>query len=315
MPANKPKPPPNTISPEAQAFIRDAVLPGPRFVDPATIGAVRQEAHDRYAPDGAAVAQACGVSVRQSTVGGVPVEIVAPDRLEPSRADALLLYFFGGGHIVGSPEEDLMIIAKLAAFIGITVYAPRYRLAPEHPYPAAVDDAAAVYAALIEKQGGGKVALAGESAGGNLTLALLQRALDRSWQLPCAVALMSPWTDLTGGSDSQSTNRGCDPTYSSEDNGGAEAKAYAKGTPFTDPMISPVLRTDWSGLPPTLITTGTRDMLLSDSARMAQALRRSGVDVQLNVWEGMWHVFEAYPGIPEAEQSLEEIADYIAAQI
>ena len=134
--ANRPVPPPKTISPEAQAFIRDSVLTEPRFVDPATIKAVRQAAHDYYAPLGASTAQACGVSVRQTDVDGVKVEIVAPERFLPERSHCVVLYFFGGGHIVGSPDEDLMIIAKLAAFLGMTVYAPHYRLAPEDPFPA-----------------------------------------------------------------------------------------------------------------------------------------------------------------------------------
>ncbi len=309
---NRPHPPPKTISAEAQAFIEDAVLPDPRFIDPATIQSVRQAAHDYYAPLGAVVAQACGVSVRQSELDGVRVEIVAPDRFQPERSHSVLLYFFGGGHVVGSPDEDLMIIAKLAAFLGMTVYAPHYRLAPEDPYPAALNDAMTAYAALLQKPEIDRIAVAGESAGGNLALATVLRARREGLAMPSAMGLLSPWADLTGESESLATHRGLDPTISLEDNGNVEAKAYAGGRDLRDPLISPLFETDWSGFPPTVLTSGTRDFLLSDSCRLSRAMRKGGMEVQLNVWEGMWHVFEAYPDIPEAEESLEEVAAFIA---
>ena len=312
---NRPKPPPTTISSEAQAFIRDAVLPEPRPVDPSTIQSVRQAAHDYFAPLGASTAQACGVSVRQSELGGVRVEIVAPERFLPERSHCVVLYFFGGGHVVGSPDEDLMIIAKLAAFLGMTVYAPHYRLAPENPYPAGLNDAADVYSALLEKPEIEHIAVAGESAGGNLALASMLHARKERKPMPSAMALLSPWTDMTGAGESLTTHRGLDPTLSLDDNGNAEARAYAGGRNLRDPLISPLFEEDWTGFPPTVITTGTRDFLMSDSCRLARVMRRCGVDVQLNVWEGMWHVFEAYPDIPEAEESLEEVAGFIAAHL
>jgi len=311
----RPHPPPKTISAEAQAFIEDAVLPEPRFIDPATIHAVRQAAHDFFAPLGAATAQACGVSVRQSELDGVRVEIVAPERFLPERSHCVVLYFFGGGHVVGSPDEDLMIIAKLAAFLGMTVYAPHYRLAPEDPYPAALNDAVNVYAALQNKPEVEHIAVAGESAGGNLALAAMLRARREGLPMPNVMALLSPWADMTGEGESLSTHRGLDPTIGLEDNGNAEAKAYAGGRDLRDPLISPLFETDWSGMPPTVITTGTRDFLLSDSCRLSRAMRQGGAEVQLNVWEGMWHVFEAYPDIPEAEESLEEVAAFMARHL
>ena len=312
---DRPNTPPSTISLEAQTFIRNSVFPEPRAIDRETIGNARQSAHDYYAPIGMATAQACGVSLRQSDLGGVPVEICTPERVMPARADCALLYFFGGGYVVGSPEEDLMIIAKLATFLGMVVYAPRYRLAPEHPYPAALNDGFAAYKGLLADHDASQIAVAGESAGGNLALVTLLQARQQRYPLPVSLALLSPWTDLSGESESQTMHRGLDPTFSMQDNGNSEALAYAAGRDLRDPMISPLFQSDWNGFPPTIITSGTRDLLMSDSARLHQSMRQSGCSATLNLWEGMWHVFEAYPEIPEAEASLEEVALFIGTHL
>jgi len=130
--------------------------------------------------------------------------------------------------------------------------------------------------------------------------------------MPRAVALMSPWADLTVSSESFHTHRGLDPTFGADPDDVSEAEAYGGGRDLTEPLISPVYAEDWAKFPPTLITTGTRDLLMSDCARLSTVMRRAGVDVSLHLWEGMWHVFEYYPEIPEGQQSLEEIARFLA---
>ena len=266
----------------------------------------RREIYAFAAPGGKALAASVGVMVTEGAVAGVPVQWITPAHL---RHDHTLLYFFGGGHITGSPDEDLSITARLAHFMGVRVCAPHYRLAPEHPFPAARQDALAVYGALIG--GPGRLALAGESAGANLVLALLSQIAAQGLALPGAVALLSPWCDLTHQGDTIATLDGIDPSLDHTHQLQHMARAYAGGRALADPDISPLFAPVVPGFPPTVITTGTRDLLLSDSARLSTSLRAAGVTVDLRVHEGMWHVFEYYPDLPEAELSTRGIAEFL----
>jgi len=184
-------------------------------------------------------------------------------------------------------------------------------LAPEKPYPAALEDAMAVYQALLREHGAQSMALSGESAGGNLSLALIGAAAARGLDLPAAVALLSPWCDLTHSGDTIRTLHGIDPTLDLDHLLSHMARAYAGGRPLASPDISPLFADVAKGFPPTLISTGTRDVLLSDCARLSTKLRRAGVNVDLRVTEGMWHVFEFYPQLPEAEDSIRGIATFL----
>ena len=201
----------------------------------------------------------------------------------------------------------MTIIAALATGTGATVIAPRYRLAPEHPFPAGLDDCTAVLRALLGDPGR-IVTLAGESAGGNLALAATLRLMEEGAPLPRALALMSPAAALDDLGDSYEMDR--DPTLSRDrlDSGHA---LYAPGADLTDPGISPIYGTITADFPPLLMTSGTRDMLLSGCLRFARVLREAGGTVDLRVWEGMWHVFEFYPDLPEADASLAELAQFL----
>jgi acetyl esterase/lipase len=274
------------------------------------IAAQRKANFDLYAPVGIASQKALGVTIEESRVAGVPVEWMSPRAV---LGEQIILYFFGGGHVLGSPSEDLAITARLAHFAGRRVCAVRYRLAPENPYPAALEDALAVYSDLAAR-GARSIAVAGESAGGNLSLALVHAAARRGLDLPAALALLSPWCDLTHSGDTIRTLDGIDPTLGLEQLLGPMARAYAGGRPLDDPGVSPLLADVPKGFPPTLITSGTRDMLLSDSARLAAKLRRAGVDAEIRVYEGMWHVFEFYPDVPEGEESLRGISAFLEAR-
>jgi epsilon-lactone hydrolase len=301
-------PAPSSISEVARRFIDEAVPLESINTGPESIKAKRHELHALYSPPGLDVQKSLGVTVEESEIDGVTVKWVRPQVI---RHPQVILYFFGGGHITGSPDEDLAITARIAHFSGRKVCVPAYRLAPENPYPAALEDALAVYQALLREYGAPSLALSGESAGGNLSLSLIRAAASRGLPLPAAVALLSPWCDLTHSGDTIRTLDGIDPTIDLDHQLSHMARAYAGGRPLPSPDISPLFADVARGFPPTLISTGTRDVLLSDCARLSTKLRAAGVDVDLRVMEGMWHVFEFYPQLPEAEDSMRGIASFL----
>ena len=299
---------PASISGAAQRFINGSEPLVAFDIQHAALLAKRREIHALVAPGGVAVQENLGVSVTRGSIGGVEVQWISPQT--PRNANTIV-YFFGGGHITGSPDEDLVITARIAHFTGSRVCAPWYRLAPENPYPAALDDAVAVYTGLMAGQDASGLALAGESAGANLVLALMGVLAARGHAMPAVLALLSPWCDLTHSGDTIRTLNGIDPTLDLDHHLQHMARAYAAGRALESPGISPLFADVPHGFPPTIITTGTRDVLLSDCARLSTKLRAAGVTVDLQVTEGMWHVFEYYPDIPEGEASVRQIAGFL----
>jgi epsilon-lactone hydrolase len=283
------------------------------------------------------------VEIREETLGGVACQWVSPGGKTEATEETVILYFYGGAFAVGSPEDDLCMTARLATFSDMSVCVPRYRLAPENPFPAAKNDAVEVYRALVRATKR-RVVLVGESAGGNLALQVALHALDDdTLASPLALVLMSPWIDLTHGGDSHTTSKGLDPTLSVEHFLEPAARAYAGGTDLASSDISPLFADiPAAQFPPTLISTATRDLLLSDAVRLAAKLRSAACDVDLRVAEGLWHVYEwlvtdccrtwysppfpfpsltvchtkkqRYPGLPEAKISLEQIAKFVQTQ-
>jgi epsilon-lactone hydrolase len=301
-------PPPAGISEAARHFLQDAAPIADLNLSLEALIARRQEIYASVAPGGKAVQEGLNVAVEWTELDGVPVQWVMPQAV---RGDAIILYFFGGGHITGSPDEDLAITARLAHFSGCRICVPAYRLAPEHPYPAALEDAVRVYRALLKNHPGQRIGVAGESAGGNLVLGLVSAAAAAGLTLPDVAALMSPWCDLGHSGDTIRTLDGIDPTLDLDHQLEHMARAYAGGRDRTSPEISPLFAPVPAGFPPTVITSGTRDVLLSDAARLSTKLREAGVTVDLRLSEGMWHVFEYYPDLPEAEASLRGIAAFM----
>lgn len=202
------------------------------------------------------------------------------------------------------------IVAPLCAATGARVIVPDYRLAPEHPWPAAIEDGFAVYRELAARP----FAIVGESAGGNLALVLMQRARADGLRLPGAAALLSPWCDLSNSGESLHFNEGRDPSLSAQASWQA-ARHYAGACPVDDPGISPINGRFDAGFPATLITTGTRDLHLSQSVMLSQVLRDFDVPVDLQVWEGLWHVFEWVDHLPEAQQSIQRIAAHLRSHM
>ncbi|MEM9201349.1 MAG: alpha/beta hydrolase [Actinomycetota bacterium] len=292
------------ISDEARAWLTANPPENRALITIDNADAIRADIRDGWAPAMAAARAEFDVTETPVEYGGIPcVEIF------PADPHGTVFYCFGGGHTVGSPEEDIVIEAPIALDASARVVAVRYPLAPEHPFPAAVNATEAAYRALLDEVGDGPLVVVGESAGGNLALALLQRVRAAGIRLPNAVALLSPWGDLAFSGDSHQIDR--DPTLVMG-NGELQVMAdlYRGGAAVDDPLVSPI-HADFSGFPPTLITTGTRDLLLSDCLRIATGMEADGVEVTVRVWEGMWHVFEFYRELPEARASMQEVCTFI----
>ncbi|MBI2253634.1 MAG: alpha/beta hydrolase [Proteobacteria bacterium] len=297
-------PPPTTISSQAQALLRDAPEIVARSMELRAIQERRKASAAFYVPDALRLALDLGVTLAEEVIGGVPTQVVTPANIVGNSA---ILYFFGGGYVQGSPDEDLAITARLAHLTKRKVYAPYYALAPEHPFPQGLENGLSVYRALVAHYGAAALTVAGESAGGGLALALLLQVAEK----PAKAALMSPWSDLTKTGDTLSTLVGNDPWLHYELTLEPAARAYAGSRDLTAPEVSPIYADIPKDFPKTLITTGTRDLFLSDCARLSTKMRAAGIACELRVWEGMWHVFEFEADLPEAEASLKEIAAFI----
>lgn len=238
---------------------------------------------------------------RAERIGGVNGEWAG------AASDVTLLYLHGGAFFTGSPKLYRPISAAFAAQ-GFSVFTPAYRLAPRHPFPAALDDIRAVYATLVAR--GGSVAIAGDSAGGGLALALLLEARDAGAPAPKAAALFSPWTDLAVAGASARENEASDPLFTRRMLRIA-ARAYLAGAKAEEPLASP-LYADLRGLPPLLLHVGERELLRDDSERLAARVKAAGGFAELRLWPEVPHCWQlAAALLPEAQQSIREAADFM----
>ena len=292
------------ISPEALAY-RNSYTPNNDPVDFSQIDEVRAEAKAGFAAAVDRAIERHSLELDDVTVGGV--ECLRIRSSTGGTANGSMLYVFGGGFIVGDPETDIPVAGAMADQCGVEVIAPRYRLAPEHTAPAASDDCFAVYEAMAA--GDDRLLLTGESAGGNLALLTAQRALAAGLRVPAALGLLSPAVDLRTDRELYGLSADADPSLSYQLKLDIES-VYPGGLALDDPQLSPLLG-QMEGLPPTIITTATNDMLLPMCLRLARRLRRSGVEVECNVWDGLWHVFEFYDEFPESAESLREITAFL----
>ena len=252
------------------------------------------------------------VVIGQSRVAGVPVEIVEP--AQPLADLPTIVYLHGGAFVAGSPRTHRAITRRLAHLCAARVVVPDYRLAPEHCYPHGLDDTFAVYRGLLDDTPGGRIALAGDSAGGNLVLALLLRARDDAVPMPAAAMMISPWTDLTGSGESVRSLARVDAMLPAE-RLAATAELYAAGADLTDPLLSPLFG-DFRGLPPMLVHVGTSEILLDDARRLVARAHAVGVDAQLRLWRGLPHVFHAFADhLPAACVAIDEIALFLGARL
>ena len=244
---------------------------------------------------------------------GVPGEWVTVAESDPDRR---LLYVHGGGYVIGSPVTHRRLCEGIARAGGCAVLNLDYRLAPEHPFPAAVDDAVSGLRFIQEHgpNGGGAadaVFVAGDSAGGGLTLAALLAARDRGVDRPNAAIGISAWTDLAITGETIQTRADADPLLTDASMIRNMAGAYLGGAEPTDPLASP-LYADYAGLPPLLLQVGDAEVLLSDTTRVAERARAAGVDVVEEVWDEMFHVWHAFaPMLPEGQQAIDRIGEFI----
>ncbi len=232
-----------------------------------------------------------------------------------ARPDRVVLYLHGGGYVLGSVSSHRDMISRLSAAAGARALALNYRLAPEHPFPAAVEDAVAAYRWLLE-QGIAPtcVVVAGDSAGGGLAAATLVALRDRKLPLPAAGALLSPWVDLEGIGESMNGGVADDPMVR-KDLIAAMAPTYLNGANPRTPLAAP-LHADLRGLPPLLIQVGRREVLLDDSTRLALAAQRAGVDVTLEVWPGMIHVWQIFASeLAEGREAIARIGAFVHKRI
>lgn len=249
-----------------------------------------------------------GVDVKPQTIGGVPVERLIPSK---KRTGTVLLYFHGGGFMFGSPRTHRRMVSRLARYSNTEAISVDYRLAPKHPFPAPIEDAMRVYQALLtDGQDPRKIILGGDSAGGGLSLSLMQELRDQSLPMPGGAVLFSPWGDLHGRSQSHRERDPLDPMLKG-DKIEEWAQDYLQGESADNPKASPVFA-DYTGFPPLWIQVGTHEVLFDDAQRIAEKAKAAGVDVTLNVFENMFHVWQIYaPIVPEADRALRETASWI----
>jgi monoterpene epsilon-lactone hydrolase len=242
------------------------------------------------------------------TANGVKAEWVSAPDADAGRA---ILYLHGGGYVIGSINTHRSLAARLSRAAKARVLVLDYRLAPEHPFPAAVDDSLAAYRWMLA-QGlkPSRIAVSGDSAGGGLSAATLVAIRDAKLPLPAAGALLSPWVDMEGIGDSMTSKDKVDPMVHKEGLLGM-AKAYLGGQNPRSPLAAP-LYADLTGLPPLLIQVGTSETLLDDASRLAERAKKAGVNVTYEPWENMIHVWHLFaPMLDEGQQAIEKIGAFV----
>jgi acetyl esterase/lipase len=254
-----------------------------------------------------------GVTYEKTTIGGVPGWWCRPNS---APADAAILHFHGGAYVVGSARAYQHFVGQVAARATVSAFVPEYGLAPEHPFPAAVNDASACFEGLFE-QGFRTIALVGDSAGGGLALSLLSllvaQAGDVSGLRPVAAAVMSPWADLALSGESMKTRAEADPLMT-RDSLATTARLYLGTHDPHDPLASPVYA-DLAGLPPVRIHVGEDEVLLDDSIRYGESLEAAGGTVEVHTWAGMVHVFPSNLILRAAQQALDDVGAFLRQQL
>ncbi|MBS4211209.1 alpha/beta hydrolase [Neobacillus rhizophilus] len=250
------------------------------------------------------------INVEKKTIEGIPAEwVTAPNAEE----DRVFLYLHGGAYIMGSCNTHRYLASKLSRSTRARVLVPEYRLAPENPYPAAVEDALKVYRWLVDSGvSPEKIIIGGDSAGGGLTMSTLLALREAGDKLPALTVLLSPWTDLEGTGESMETRRGIDP-WLNPDQSRLVPALYIRDLDPRDPHVSPIYA-DLTGLPPMLVHAGNDEILLDDSIRLVDRALAAGVDVSLKIWDDMWHVFQTF-NIPEGQQDIDEIGEFVVKRL
>jgi epsilon-lactone hydrolase len=290
-----------------QQLVLDTMLRQGQFDSGADVPTLRAAFNELMAQ----VPVAPDIQQESVAIGGVDAVEVT---IQGTQADNVILYFHGGVYVIGSASASVPLVGDLARRVGAKAFTLDYRLAPEHPYPAAVEDAQAAYEGLLG-QGidPGRIALAGESAGGGLAVATLLALREAGRPLPSCAFLMSPYADLTLSGETLADKQPVDPLLT-PDGLRLRIADYVAGADATNPGISPIFG-DLSGLPPILIQVGSHEILLSDAVRLAGRAAIADVEVTLEVTPGVPHVFQAYAALlDEAGAALDRASSFLNAQ-
>ncbi len=252
------------------------------------------------------------VGIQKDKLYGLKVEWYRPEK---ARSGKILLYLHGGAFVLGSCASHRKLVTQIARAGRIDAVLPEYRLAPEHPYPAGLQDCVGVYRALLDYGYNPKnIIVAGDSAGGGLTMSLMLELRHTGLPLPGGAVLISPFLDLTASGESVTTRAEQEPWFRVEDLD-VVIKHYCPDEDLEDPMISPVFA-NVAGLPPTLVQVGDDEILLSDSTRIAEKMKEAGVDVELQVFPEMWHVFQLFVGkMPESRDAVDKIGAFLREKL
>jgi epsilon-lactone hydrolase len=252
-----------------------------------------------------------GVKVEPTTIGGVKAYVVTPREISEANRNRVLIHVHGGGYVFGPGEAGTSEAILMAGHGHIKVISVDYRMPPDFPFPAAIDDAMAVYREVLKTIPAGRIGIFGTSTGGGMTLVMVLRAKQEGLPLPAAIAPGTPWSDMTKTGDTYFANEMVDDVLVSNDGWlGDAATLYANGHDLKDPMLSPVYG-DLRGFPPTILTTGTRDLFLSNTVRVHRKLREAGVVADLLVFEGLAHAQYLFnPDSPESQQHFAEVSAF-----
>jgi acetyl esterase/lipase len=304
-------PVPDTVSPQMQALIGAPLSPTWNVI-PKTAAEWKAQidAASAVVMSGLpALREALGVKVEPMTIDGVKAHLVTPQDIAPGNENRLLVHVHGGCFMSFPGESGTLEAILMAGFGRFRVLSIDYRMPPDHPYPAALDDAMTVWKAAVRMTVPKNIAIFGTSAGGNLTLAMVLRAKQNGLPLPGAIAPGSPMADLSNSGDSFHANAMLDNVLVAPGmNCDERAALYANGRDLKDPMLSPVYG-DLRDFPPAILTSGTRDLLLSSTVRVHRKLRQAGVEALLQVFEGQSHAqYMRDASAPETREAFEEIA-------
>jgi monoterpene epsilon-lactone hydrolase len=306
-------PVPSTVSPQIQKLIAAPLTPTWNVIPKTAEGWKAQvdagaAAIVQTLP---ALRQQLRVQVEPLTISGVKAYRVTPQDIPPENRNRLLIHVHGGCYVSNPGESGTSEAIYMAGFGHFKIISVDYRMAPEHPYPAALDDAITVWKAALKMADPKNMAIFGSSAGGALTLSMVLRAKQDRLPLPVAIAPGTPMSDLTDAGDSFRTNAMLDNVLVAPDAScDKRAALYANGHDLKDPLLSPVFG-DMHGFPPAILTTGTRDLLLSSTVRVHRKLRQAGVEAVLQVYEGQSHAqYARDASAPESREAFEEIARF-----
>ena len=255
---------------------------------------------------------AANVRFQRERVAGVDCEWHVPKGCDDS---PLIYYLHGGGFIAGGPGTHRRLVSRIASEAQMRAILPDYRLSPENPFPAALEDSLTVWRTLLNRgEDPMRIAIGGDSAGGNLSVATILSLRDAGKQLPKACFLMSPWLDLAGEGESYQTRLTADPWFRPEQVKAVAAR-YCDESELRKPLVSPV-HADAAGFPSTLIQVGDDEILLSDSTRLAENIETAAGQVDLHIYPKMWHVFQYFIGqMPESQEALTEITRFLQSEV